>query len=255
MKRRALPTGIEKLDEMLDGGFREKTINMLNGQAGTGKTILATQMANNFLEQGYVVLFLTYESDDTKVFRRGEMFGWHLTDYAPRQEPANQRFLVQHPQSEEVDIDKVTKYLVEVGKDPRTRGEKGLIIIVDSITKLFEIAESKEKEPGRPARDMKRQDMWRMMFKLGKGLSGTDTTLIFLGEAEDGGERITLDGVAEYECDGVITLYYLLVGNKKERTISIRKMRETGHSDRVHKFEIAPGKGIVVKEAEDAYKV
>ena len=38
MKR--VPTGIHGLDRLLEGGFREKTVIVLVGSSGTGKTTL-----------------------------------------------------------------------------------------------------------------------------------------------------------------------------------------------------------------------
>lgn len=251
-----IPTGIEGFDELIEGGLPAGSSMLVAGGPGTGKTIAATQMAYNFLKQGRIAVFISFESGTEKIFKRGDAFGWNLREYAEKRQ-----FIVATPRTEVVDLDNTTEDIIAMGK---MRHEKGVVIIIDSITKFLEIGtraeKGKEKKGGKEVeviksvRDLRRQDLWRLMLKLEKGLKGTNTTLIFVGEAEDGGPRITMDGVAEYECDGVIVLNYDVVGTTSTRSLYIRKMRDTKHSESVHPIKIVSGKGIIVKPAEEAFE-
>ena len=49
-----LPTGVQGLDELLNGGFPDGRVILIIGGPGSGKTILASQ----FLYKGISVLFL-----------------------------------------------------------------------------------------------------------------------------------------------------------------------------------------------------
>jgi KaiC/GvpD/RAD55 family RecA-like ATPase len=56
-------------------------------------------------------------------------------------------------------------------------------------------------------------------------------------------------GVEEYAADGVIVLHYLNTGPESGRTMYVRKMRGTRHSENILHMEFTP-KGIVVKKFE-----
>jgi hypothetical protein len=70
-----------------------------------------------------------------------------------------------------------------------------------------------------------RQDMCELMVDLDE-LRDLGVTLIYTGEADKSEERITLGGVAEFECDGVIILSLTNLG-EEERSIQFVKMRST----------------------------
>ncbi len=57
-----VPTGVDYLDLMLDGGFKQGATYGLLGPTGGGKTIVAVQLAVAYALNGRKVLFLTYES-------------------------------------------------------------------------------------------------------------------------------------------------------------------------------------------------
>jgi len=58
-----LSTGIEGLDEILDGGFLLQRNYMVQGSAGSGKTILALHFLQAGLEEGETALFINIEED------------------------------------------------------------------------------------------------------------------------------------------------------------------------------------------------
>ncbi len=69
-----IPTGIELLDKVTNGGFSRKTLNVFMGGTGVGKTltlasIAATQVANN-LQQGENVLYVTMEMSEEEIAKR-----------------------------------------------------------------------------------------------------------------------------------------------------------------------------------------
>jgi len=56
-----LPTYIEGLDEILNGGFIKGTSILITGPTGSGKTILTLFMAANWALNGYRVYFISFE--------------------------------------------------------------------------------------------------------------------------------------------------------------------------------------------------
>jgi len=75
------PTGIETLDELIEGGFPRPSAISLLGDVGVGKSLLCQQIMWNALRQGFNVLFyLTEESADE--MKEGLLrYGWDVDVY------------------------------------------------------------------------------------------------------------------------------------------------------------------------------
>jgi circadian clock protein KaiC len=68
-----LPTGNERLDEILNGGFLKNAINLIVGVPGSGKTILSQQFVFRNATVGHPALFLSTLSEPLdKILRFGE---------------------------------------------------------------------------------------------------------------------------------------------------------------------------------------
>jgi circadian clock protein KaiC len=61
-------------------------------------------------------------------------------------------------------------------------------------------------------------------------------------------------GVEEYVADGVIMLHYMGIGTQSNRTLHIRKMRATKHSEDLHPLQITDA-GISVHKVEEDYNL
>ncbi|GEM_PF-647898 len=65
--RRAVPTGIEGLDTILNGGLLSPGIYVVSGATGTGKTTLALHFAVNMAFSGHNVLYVTLEEGKEEI--------------------------------------------------------------------------------------------------------------------------------------------------------------------------------------------
>lgn len=65
-----ISTGYELLDNMLDGGLDRKTLNLIIGGSGTGKSLWANNLSVNVVNQGYNVAYITLELSDKKCLKR-----------------------------------------------------------------------------------------------------------------------------------------------------------------------------------------
>jgi replicative DNA helicase len=65
-----IPTGINKLDVMLNGGFTVDKLYTIGAAPGTGKTSLAQQVILNALKKEYGVLFVSMEMERKNIFAR-----------------------------------------------------------------------------------------------------------------------------------------------------------------------------------------
>ena len=72
-----LKTGNSNLDEILHGGFLINTINVVMGAPGTGKTILAEQLAFSNATAKAPALYLTTLSEPLdKFIQHGQSYGF-----------------------------------------------------------------------------------------------------------------------------------------------------------------------------------
>ena len=71
-------TGITGLDEMLGGGIPEKSIILLCGGPGVGKTIMTLQYMMAAVSRGEPVVYVTLEESMEKKTKNAKAFGWDL---------------------------------------------------------------------------------------------------------------------------------------------------------------------------------
>ncbi len=65
-----LPTGFIQLDEHTNGGLPKKTLSITAGSSGLGKTLFGTNLASNFMKQGYSGVYITLELAEELIGRR-----------------------------------------------------------------------------------------------------------------------------------------------------------------------------------------
>ncbi|MEM3696842.1 MAG: ATPase domain-containing protein [Candidatus Bathyarchaeia archaeon] len=127
-----IPTGCSELDKFLKGGIPCENVSLIYGEAETGKTTLAMQLAVNCALQRYKTLFI--DCDGTFTARR-------LSQIASKNfEKAAEQIILMRPNTfreQIVVVDKLHEYIAK---------NFGLVV-VDTITSLYrvEIAEYPNK--------------------------------------------------------------------------------------------------------------
>lgn len=244
MKR--VKTGIKGLDEITDGGFPEKRTVLLSGACGTGKTIFSMQYifqgATKYSEPG---IFVTLDERPDLIKEDMLRFGWdlqklkeqdmvHMVDasLAKIGIPSEEEFSLP---ATGFDLDKLLLEIMRVSK--RTGAKR---IAIDSVPSLgFNFKTEGE------VRDA--------ILKLGYILMRMGATSILTSEIKENEGTYSKYGVEEYVADSVIILSYQGLGMQSNRTLHVRKMRATKHSEKVHQIEITP-KGIKVHETNEEYE-
>lgn len=240
-----LPIGIPGLDELTEGGLPEGRSFLVSGATGTGKSIFCTQFiyngAVNYKQPGvYVTL------DERPNLLREDMlsFGWDLR----KLEDDNMIEMIDGsvakiglPSDEEFsmptgfDLDKL---LLEIMRTVRRIGAKRLVI--DSIPALgFNYDNS--------------NDVRKAILKISYMLERTGVTSLLVSEIADGEGSYSRYGVEEFVVDGVFLLHFLGMGSQSARTLHIRKLRATHHSEDLHPMHITP-KGIQIESIESSFK-
>jgi replicative DNA helicase len=73
--RKPIPTGINGLDEKMNGGLSKGELGVILAPFGVGKTTMITKIANTAYSQGYNVLQIFFE-DNPKVIQRKHLSCW-----------------------------------------------------------------------------------------------------------------------------------------------------------------------------------
>lgn len=69
-EKQVYPTGINELDRVLGGGFVEKSILLLSGDPGIGKSTLMLQTSNSLIKNGKKVLYISAEESVEQIKKR-----------------------------------------------------------------------------------------------------------------------------------------------------------------------------------------
>ena len=228
-------TGIEGLDEKMEGGLVAGSINLVAGKTGTGKT----QFSSSFIYEGALnkepgVYITTEEREQDIKNDIYSMFGWDLQkleDARLLKFASIKPIFPDKPIADE--INRVTRaYITNVSSTVSNtiRTIKAKRLVIDSISIL----------------EMFIQDPYLArvaLMGLTEHLRALGVTTILTGEVSETSEGLSGSGIIEYLVDTVIRLDFVPVSEEFKRTVTIRKMRRTNHSTLIHPFEITK-KGI-----------
>jgi KaiC domain protein len=219
-------TGIEGLDEMLEGGLPKGHTVVIMGSFGTGKTTFGLQFLTQGLKQGEKGIYISLEEDDRSIMEDALAFGW---DLKPHVEAKRLVIVKLEPTDAKTTIMRVKSELPEFIKSfGATR------IVFDSVSLLNMLFDSEH-------------DKRVNLFNLSQLVKRTGATCLMTAEVNDENPLATRDGLVEYVADGVIALRYLEIKEKNEMILTLRvvKMRRIKHSRRITPYSIGQ-KGLEV---------
>ncbi|MBI5554155.1 MAG: hypothetical protein HY917_05455 [Candidatus Diapherotrites archaeon] len=240
------PTGIKGFDELVEGGFPKGRSILLTGGCGTGKTIFSIQYlvegAKTYSEPGiYVTL------DERPNLLRQDMlgFGWDLR----KLEEQGLLTIIDGsvaktglPSTEDnsipligFDLEKLSLEILRTSK--KTEAKR---IVIDSL-------------PGVGLSFETEGEARKAVLRLCALLEQTGATTLITSEIMEGENRFGRYGVEEFVVDGIVVLHYMGIGTQSNRTLHIRKMRATAHSEDLHPIKITKN-GIVVKKIQESYE-
>jgi len=233
MAENRVKTGVDGLDEMLQGGLPENHIVVLMGSFGTGKTTFGLQFLMEGLRNDEPCIFISLEEDKDSIVKNAAAFGWDLTNAIEKKKLG---LFKLEPSDAKTTI---TRIKSELPKFIKTFGAKR--VVLDSVS-LLNMMFSDES------------DRRSNLFNLCQLLRSTEATVLMTAEVKDDNPRSSRDGLAEYTADGVLLLQSdeQKEGGEVQLTIRILKMRRTAHSRRVKPYSISD-KGIVVHAGADVF--
>jgi len=241
-----LKTNIPGFDELIEGGLPEGRSFLVSGGTGTGKTIFCIQFLVNGAKNGEAGIYLTLDERPELIREDMLRFGWNLRQLedngllkiidgtiAKIGIPSEEEFSLP---ATGFDLDKLLLELMKAIKKIKAKR-----VIIDSIPALGLNFESEH-------------EIRKAVLKLVYLLSRAGVTTIMTTEISEDSKQYGKYGVEEFVADGVIILHYMGIGTQSNRTLHIRKMRATKHSEDLHPLQISDS-GIKVHKVEDDYRI
>lgn len=63
-------SGLKTIDDLIGGGFHEKSLSLIMSSTNVGKTLIMCSLTTNFVLHGYRVLYVTFEDSENKIATR-----------------------------------------------------------------------------------------------------------------------------------------------------------------------------------------
>ncbi|PNX49059.1 MAG: hypothetical protein BV457_02550 [Thermoplasmata archaeon M9B1D] len=221
-----IKTGVQGLDQIIEGGLPKKSITLVSGPPGGGKSIFCFQFLWEGVKNGEKSLFLTLDKKPEGLIVQAKELGFDFKS-------AIENNLIKF---EFLNINQ--KFVYEAMTNEILSGDYERIVL-DSITPLsempifmrkmdgldseIEIANPQDYPEGvaLPTRRI------HLRYIL-NALESSSSTSVVTSELPIGSSYLSRDGISEFLADGVITLSFDPTMDR--RKMSVMKMRNTKHT-------------------------
>jgi circadian clock protein KaiC len=222
-------TGIEGLDNILDGGFPRGSTVLLTGSCGTGKTTLGMEYLVRGAKMGERSLFLSVTEASQKIVENLATFEFFDQKLVEEKKLVfidvpilYEKLGLSKQELTPEDIDLFITAIVHLAASMKIQR-----LVLDSVTSVCFKIRQEEK-----IRDF--------ILKLGKSLSDINCTTILISEIGPQSDRYSRYGVEEAIADGVILLGNVQRQGDLLRTLQVIKVRGATHSRAQYVIEITP---------------
>jgi circadian clock protein KaiC len=224
-------TGVQGLDEKMEGGLVKGSVTLVTGKTGTGKTAFCASFLYAGALRNEPGVYVTAEEREEDIKKDIQaMFGW---DFGALEEKKLIKFLSIRPQfpGKVVTGEELGRFIKLYVFDLLERIEKAIEkinakrLVLDSVS-IIEMF-------------IKDEYLCRVaMIQLMDRLRELGVTSIVTGTVPETSEALSGGGIVEFIADAIIKLDFVPVAEEFKRTLTIRKMRRTDHSIYIHPFEI-----------------
>jgi circadian clock protein KaiC len=217
--------GNDRLDEMVGGGIFEKSLVLVSGATGTGKSAIATEFAAGVRATGQRSLYLSFEESRDQLVRNARGLG---LDLEQMERDGSLVIAAEAPESASMEdhLQRMKSMIATFAPDR---------VVIDSLTALQRVA---------TVRSFREYVLGIAIQIKRAGAVGllTSATARFLGtRAEDELHVSTIS-------DAILLLHYVPIGNELRRAVNVLKMRGSDHDKAVREYALTSG-GLIVGDA------
>jgi circadian clock protein KaiC len=209
-----VPTGIERLDTMLDGkGYYKGSSILVTGAAGTGKSSISAKFADVTCNGGCKCLYFAFEESPKQIIRNMRSINIDLGQWVDK---GLLKFHATRPTLYGLEIHLVTMYKLINEFEPD-------VVVFDPISNLITV--------GSP--DEVKSMLTRLIdFLKSKQITALSTSLSIIGQID------TDVGISSL-MDTWIDLKAVEINGERNRTIDIIKSRGMEHSNQLREFQLS----------------
>jgi circadian clock protein KaiC len=209
---------------MLSGGFLPKSIVLVRGAPGTGKTSLALQFLIHGAAQGEAGLFVSFEEFPRSVYRDAQSLGWNLKRL---EEDDQLHFLFTSPEVFLASLEPPDSQLNRLIREANIRR-----LVLDSVSHFDRLTHDGQELRGLYTRAV-------------NGLRREQITALLLGEDSRSSYRQAFKGGLSFLVGAIILMRYVEIDSAMQRAILVLKMRGSPHAKEIRRYVIGTG-GLTV---------
>jgi circadian clock protein KaiC len=212
--RKRLPSGNDALDRMCNGGFFDRSLVLVTGATGTGKSLLSAQFTAGGVANGERALLLSFEESGDQLHRNAEAWG---LDFEQMEREGMLRILASAPESQTLE-DHLLQMQAAIAEFNPDR------VSIDSLTALQRIATARSF----------REYLLGLSFHIKQNamLGLLTAASEDLGISGHGGLHVSTVS------DAIIVLQYVGLGSEVARALNVLKMRGSDHDKAIRQYRI-----------------
>ena len=221
---RRLSCGVAAIDSMLHGGLYEKSLWLVAGPTGTGKSFLSAHFVAGGVEAGQKALLHSFEESHDQLIRNAAAWG---LDLAGMEESGRLCIVAEAPEAAALEdhLQRMKATIDEVAPDR---------VAIDSLTALQRVATVKS---------FREYVLGLSYYIKHRSLLGMVTTSAADLLGGNGTGELHVSTIS----DAITLLHYLPVGGEMRRGVQVLKMRGSDHDKTVREFRIT-GDGLAMGE-------
>lgn len=252
-REKYLKTGVSGLDALLSHGIPWGSAVLMEGGPGSGKTLLCLQIALNACQQGYKVLYMSFEEREDSLRDHMHSFGHDPTKYEQEGLLLIRRFnALDIARSVEALLSEAKKeLLIEVQPVLIPDNFQPDLVLIDSLTSISSAFSGEEYR-------------FRIyMEQLFRYLESHDITSLLIRETprptHTGNTSIDSGEAVSFLSDGIIVIYNVLYSSgERGRALEIFKLRGENFQRKLVELTIDDKKGVSIfsdKTLKGKYKL